>query len=94
MPDTEQAKQGKAFRLSIKVTMGLVALLIVALLFEAGARAVYVYREDIRTGLFASGFVQPGFILDAYEMESLLGPSHWVLRPGYEVTRKKLILHI
>jgi hypothetical protein len=45
MPNTKQAKQEKDYRPSVKIMMALAALLAIGLLFEAGARAVYVYRD-------------------------------------------------
>ena len=66
-------------------------ILVTAVLFEAMARVVFVYREDIRKSSLFSGVLQRNLILDPYEMPSPEGGYHWVLRPGYQITIEKLV---
>ena len=88
---TEQAMQAKKYRLSVKITAVVLSLIVVAGIFEALARIVFAYREEIQASPLFSGILQRGLILDPYEMPSPNGLYHWVLRPGYKATRKKLI---
>ncbi|NQV84842.1 MAG: SGNH/GDSL hydrolase family protein [Rhodospirillales bacterium] len=66
-------------------------LLITGVLLEAAARVVHVYREEIRSNPLISGVMQRSLILDSYEMPSPSGLYHWVLRPGYTATLKKVV---
>jgi len=79
------------FRLSVKVTAGVLILVAIAGLFEALARGVYAYQEELRSNLVVSGFLQRSLILDPYEMPSPDGLYHWVLRPSYQADRRELI---
>jgi len=88
---TEQAMQAKKFQLSVKITAAVLILVAVAGLFEAAARVVFAYREEIRSNPVFSRFLQWSLVLDPYEMPSPNGIYHWVLRPGYQVTLKKLV---
>lgn len=89
---TEQAMQAKKFRLSVKITAAVLIIVAVAGLFEATARIIFAYREEIRSNPFISGILQQSLILDPYEMPSPNGPYHWVLRPGYKATQKELVV--
>lgn len=91
MPAAEQSNPRVKFRLSVKLTAAVLVILATALLFEAMARVVYVYREDIRKISLVSGVLQRSLILDPYEMPSPEGGYHWVLRPGYQISIEKLV---
>lgn len=89
---TEQAMQAKKFRLSVKITATVLIVAAVAGLFEATARVIFAYREQIQSNPFISGILQQSLLLDPYEMPSPNGPYHWVLRPGYKATQKELVV--
>jgi|TARA_Y100000294_G_scaffold75165_2_gene70825 hypothetical protein len=88
---TEQAMPAEKFRLSVKITAGILFLVAVAGLFETAARVVFTYREVIRSNPVFSGLIQRSLNLDPYEMPSPHGVYHWVLRPGYKATQEKLV---
>lgn len=88
---TEQAKQAKKFRLSVKITASVIILIAIAGFFEVTARIVYAYREEIRSSPILSGLIKHNLILDSYEMLSPSGYYQWVLRPGYRATQDKLV---
>jgi lysophospholipase L1-like esterase len=90
MPDTKKAEEGRTFRLSSKIMIALFVLVNVVLLFEAGARFVYVYRDKFSFSFLIPGLMQKVLNLDPYEMLSPLGKNHWILRPGYRATEGKL----
>ncbi len=91
MSAAEQSNPRVKFRLSVKLTAAVLVILVTAVLFEAMARIVFVYREDIRKSSLASGVLQRSLILDPYEMPSPEDSYHWVLRPGYQATKEKLM---
>ena len=91
MSATEQVIQAKKFRLSVKLTAAVLIIAAAAGLFEAFARVVFAYREDIQASPLLSGIFQRSLVLDPYEMVSPLSGHHWVLRTGYNATRKELI---
>jgi lysophospholipase L1-like esterase len=91
MPNTKQAKQEKDYRPSVKIMMALAALLAIGLLFEAGARAVYVYRDGIQDLPLVSGILQQSLSLNPYQRASNQGGHHWLLRPGYKATQIDLV---
>jgi lysophospholipase L1-like esterase len=88
---TEQAMPARKYRLSVKITAGVLIVIAAAGLFETLARVVFAYREEIRASSVLSGIFQRSHDLDPYEMRSPNGLFHWVLRPGYKATRKELI---
>ena len=91
MSAAEQSKPRVNFRLSVKLTAAVLVILATALLFEAMARIVFAYREDIRKSSLVSSVLQRSLILDPYEMPSPGGSYHWVLRPGSQATMEKLV---
>ncbi|NQU57973.1 MAG: SGNH/GDSL hydrolase family protein [Rhodospirillales bacterium] len=91
MPDGDQTTQGKTFGLPVKIIAGVVVSLIVGLLFEAGARVVYVYRDDVQGLPLVSKILQQTHFLDSYEMPSPRGPHHWILRSGYDETMGRVV---
>lgn len=88
--DTEKTMQGNALPSSIKIVMTVFFVITLALLFEAGARFVYVHRDDIEGLSVVSGILQKSLSLDPYEMPSRRAKYHWVLRPGYGADLKQV----
>ena len=76
MSAAEQSNPRVKFRLSVKLTAAVLVILVTAVLFEAMARVVFVYREDIRKSPLLSGVLQRSLILDPYEMPSPGGGYH------------------
>lgn len=91
MLTTKKVGQAKNFRLSVRVTAGILILVAVMGFFEAMARVVYAFNEEIRENPVLSSILQRSLILDPYEMPSANGQYHWVLRPGYKANPKELI---
>ena len=91
VPDTEKKMQGNESTFSVKIVVSVFVIITLALLFEAGARLVYVYRDDIQGVSLVSGILQKSLSLDPYEMPSSRGQYHWVLRPGYDASMGQVV---
>ena len=87
----ERMSHEREFRPSVKIAAALMVVMAAGIFFEATARVVYIYRDDIRSNLFLSNFFRASLDLDPYEMPSPRGGYHWVLRPGYKATTENLI---
>ena len=90
MPAKEKMEQQRKFRPLVKIIAALMVVVSLGIFFEAAARVVYAYRDDIRSIPIFSNYLPGSLVLDSYEMPSPQGGYHWVLRPGYQATVEKL----
>ena len=70
MSAAEQSNPRVKFRLSVKLTAAVLVILVTAVLFEAMAKIVFVYREDIRKSSLVSGVLRWSLLLDPFEIPS------------------------
>ncbi len=82
--------RARKFSFSVRLTALILVALVTAALMEAGARLVLAFEEDIRRSHLLSYPFRRTLVLDAYEMPSPDIGYHWVLRPGYRASTRRL----
>ena len=86
----ETAMGAHKFSFSIRLTAFALVALVTAFLMEAGARLVFALEEEIRRSHLLSYPFRRTLALDPYEMPSPDIGYHWVLRPGYRASIRRL----
>ena len=86
----ETAMGAHKFSFSVRLTAFALVALVTAFLMEAGARLVFALEEEIRRSHLLSYPFRRTLALDPYEMPSPDIGYHWVLRPGYRASIRRL----
>ncbi len=86
----ETAMGAHKFSFSVRLTAFALVALVTAFLMEAGARLVFAFEEEIRRSHLLSYPFRRTLALDPYEMPSPDIGYHWVLRPGYRASIRRL----